>query len=106
MALKELLTTSRHCKVTTWICGHIARKEIGSFLRSVIDYLIVYATPNDRMVKQIYDEFFSRYPNYKRYEDFSDDYQKYVDYDKHNGLMIDLQNKTYNFNVKYFLLNE
>ena len=105
-SLKEILTTSRHCKITTWIAGHIARKEIGSFLRSVIDYLIFYSTPNNKMVEQIWQEYFSRYQQYRKFENFSLDYQQYVDKDKYNGLFIDLQNKTFNFNVKYFILNE
>ena len=101
--LKKILTTSRHCKITT-ICAHLARKEIGSFLRSVLDYLIVYSTPNDRIVKQIYEEYFSRQHN--PYDDFSYDYRKYIDNDKHNALIIDLQNKKFSFDVKYFILNQ
>ena len=103
--LKKILTTSRHCKITTWICGHIARKEIGSFLRSVLDYLLIYATANDRIVKQIWEEYMSRYPEYKKYDEFSVDFKKYVDEDKYNGLIIDLQNKKFSWDVKYFVLN-
>ena len=104
--LKKILTCSRHCRITTYICGHIARKEIGSFLRSIIDYLLFYSSTNDRMIKQIWEEYMSRYEQYKKYEDFSNDYKTYVDKVQHNGLIIDLQNKTYNFNIKDFLLNE
>ncbi len=57
------------------------------------------------MIKNIWEEFASRYTEYKKYEPFSNDFKEHIDDNEYNGLIIYLKNRHYSWDVKLFMIN-
>lgn len=98
--MKDILTLTRHARITIYICAHVARREVGSMLRSTVDYVFFYRVPSDQMVEKIWCEWFSRFPEFRKNLDgFSQFIHENIDKVKHNGLAVDLREHEYSADI-------
>lgn len=86
----NFMTTSRHLKIKIMAIYHACKKVLAPAVRANIDYLIIYKITNDKLLNDIYDEFFSMYPDFKNYTEFKKWYYDKIFMTKHNFIFMSL----------------
>ncbi len=102
----ELITTSRHLKITLFFITHSMKSVMTPKVRANIDYLFIYRITNDKLLRgSVYEEFFSMLPDFKDYNEFKHFYYNKILKDKYNGLFLDVIDNKYCDNIKYWAVN-
>lgn len=60
----ELITTSRHKKVSVWLIFHSLRAVINPVIRANIDYMFIFRISNNRLLTALYEEYFSMFKEF------------------------------------------
>lgn len=105
-AFAELITTSRHRRVSIWVVTHALTNVIRPMFRANIDRLFLFSVTNNKLLKSAWEEFFSMYKDYRKWDTFNDWFNEKVFSTKFGAIMLDLYAKTYTDTVPSWWLHK
>jgi hypothetical protein len=77
-SLKKLVTCNEHGKCCAiWMCIHAGRRVLPPLARGMLNYLFLYYTTNQLMLKGFWEEYFS--VRYRKFDDFLTVYNEAVE---------------------------
>jgi len=96
--LKDLLTSIRHYSCFLWLIGH-GKSVFNTFLRANSDIFLFYNMTNKMLLKGLYEEFLSMFPEYPKFEIFMNEFVEHHNKNKFSCLYLNTRNrfKSYEF---------
>lgn len=102
--LKDLLTNIRHYNVFLWIIGH-GKNVFNPFLRMNTDIFLLYNMSNKALIKGLYEEFLSLYPEYPKFEMFLKEFIEFHNNNKFSCLYLNVRNRFKDYGFTKLLKN-
>lgn len=86
----EYVSQSRHLKVTVIIATHSLSGVLKPSIRSLLDYVFLFKTPNDKLIESFHKEFLGIFKRrWRTFNDFLEEYAERVFSVEHGCFMID-----------------
>lgn len=104
-SLVGLATTSRHCRISSILVIHGDKNVIPPIIRQNADFIFIFYC-STKLLKSLYEEHISRFPDFKNYNDFDAKFKERVDKVQYNGMFLNNRLRSYSFNMKYWFPKE